>query len=986
MFACLLLHPPTISAIESQQEWDSAFNSAYPTQDPLLNEKTGYLGNTFAWEGFYWLGAYVTMAESTGDTKYLDNAVRLIDHIFYYRDDLRYARGEIDVLADPYLTAPLYYLNHRNEAAPGWRRSWDYSTRIEVITDGMILWGIMRFVDLVHNEPSFSSYQMKADDYIEKVKETVAIHDTQFVYDRFGDIPGAYYWPLTSGAGLQTNPVPYNQQAAISHAHLLLDNVEGGNTEYKNKAMAVIDYWKVKRSLVNGAYLWNYHLQKTTREDLSHGHIDVGFFITANRFGLLTETEMQRLANTFTDNLHLGGYNFAARVDGSGSDSRRYWIGADYIDLTKYDSQVFDVVKGTYDAYYSSPGGHAHKFLGWAEILKHSSISPPINGFIVDKNHPQCSNSGPGTESHPWCTIQKAADTLQAGETVYVKEGTYFETVDIGNSGTSGTPITYSNYPGHNPVVDGSGNSDSMVVRWNEYGGKKHYIIWDGIDVAGGSKWGIWVHGDHNIIRNCRIYGHGKTGIQGVDADYLTVHNCEVFQNGARGLIGNGISVEGGSNAEISYNYIHDNPTHAGIDSKEYPVGDPQITCANNYIHHNIIVDDDTGMYFRYQTNLRIHNNLIVRSNKDGIYLHTAGGGSGTEIFHNTILESGLTGYGSGIRNDQTTSVVIMNNIIQGNDDYSYNIAEVNGCSADYNLFYSPVNPRWSGSVYTNLATFCNSKGQECNSISADPLFKDTQNDDYHLLPGSPACGNGEGGSDIGAFPCNGSDSFCGDDTCDQDESCSTCDQDCSCQAPSESLANASTMTANSGNFRSDHPVEHLWDGCLEGTPECTSGSGTTSSFWVEFDLGETHKLTHARLFGDTAGDWLSHTWSLEYRVRDSDGWNAGFLNVDALLDDWSEQSLDLKAKKIRITVNGGSGTQARELEILGFPCHLADEDCICSVDMVELFLFVDLWKTPSEGVAMPELMEAIGLWKGGDGCRSYPTISFINRSSQLLS
>ena len=46
--------------------------------------------------------------------------------------------------------------------------------------------------------------------------------------------------------------------------------------------------------------------------------------------------------------------------------------------------------------------------------------------FFVDQNHSTgCSDGFPGSEAQPWCTIQKAAQTLVAGETVCVKEGTY---------------------------------------------------------------------------------------------------------------------------------------------------------------------------------------------------------------------------------------------------------------------------------------------------------------------------------------------------------------------------------------------------------------------------------------------------------------------------------------------------------------------------------------------------------------------------------
>ena len=37
---------------------------------------------------------------------------------------------------------------------------------------------------------------------------------------------------------------------------------------------------------------------------------------------------------------------------------------------------------------------------------------------------PDGDDANPGTESQPWRTIQKAADTLVAGDTVYIRAGT----------------------------------------------------------------------------------------------------------------------------------------------------------------------------------------------------------------------------------------------------------------------------------------------------------------------------------------------------------------------------------------------------------------------------------------------------------------------------------------------------------------------------------------------------------------------------------
>lgn len=63
----------------------------------------------------------------------------------------------------------------------------------------------------------------------------------------------------------------------------------------------------------------------------------------------------------------------------------------------------------------------------------------------------------PGTLEHPWQTIQQAADTLVAGDTVYIRAGSYHERVVPLNSGSVAAGITYTAYPGETVTLDGSG-------------------------------------------------------------------------------------------------------------------------------------------------------------------------------------------------------------------------------------------------------------------------------------------------------------------------------------------------------------------------------------------------------------------------------------------------------------------------------------------------------------------------------------------------
>lgn len=71
-------------------------------------------------------------------------------------------------------------------------------------------------------------------------------------------------------------------------------------------------------------------------------------------------------------------------------------------------------------------------YFAWLESNKayNGPSGTSAAAYYVSKNG---SDSNPGTEAKPWLTIQKAADTLVAGEIVYIKQGTYNERVIVKN-------------------------------------------------------------------------------------------------------------------------------------------------------------------------------------------------------------------------------------------------------------------------------------------------------------------------------------------------------------------------------------------------------------------------------------------------------------------------------------------------------------------------------------------------------------------------
>jgi len=70
--------------------------------------------------------------------------------------------------------------------------------------------------------------------------------------------------------------------------------------------------------------------------------------------------------------------------------------------------------------------------------------------------------------STPFQTIQKAANVVNPGDTVYVRNGVYRERVKLAVSGTLNRRIIFKTYAEEQPIIDGSKHAGS----WTQYSGQ----------------------------------------------------------------------------------------------------------------------------------------------------------------------------------------------------------------------------------------------------------------------------------------------------------------------------------------------------------------------------------------------------------------------------------------------------------------------------------------------------------------------------------
>jgi hypothetical protein len=85
--------------------------------------------------------------------------------------------------------------------------------------------------------------------------------------------------------------------------------------------------------------------------------------------------------------------------------------------------------------------------------------------------------SADGTIAHPYPRIQQAAALMVAGDTCYIREGTYRETVRPSNSGSSGSPLVFKSFPNEKAVVNGC---DVVAGTWTVQNGNIYKIAYTG--------------------------------------------------------------------------------------------------------------------------------------------------------------------------------------------------------------------------------------------------------------------------------------------------------------------------------------------------------------------------------------------------------------------------------------------------------------------------------------------------------------------------
>lgn len=423
--------------------------------------------------------------------------------------------------------------------------------------------------------------------------------------------------------------------------------------------------------------------------------------------------------------------------------------------------------------------------------------------YIVDSRTTSVDWKAALWENHPGppacrpCTPETAMKNARAGDVVYFRGGvggTYDVTprewtqpaLSPSNSGTEGNPIVFRNYPGEIPHL----RNRMTYAQSNPGGGKngkyeepligvngKNWIVWDGFRLSAPDASGkaSFFSARHCTIQNCEIIGvlipeercpANYDGIRIQECTHMTIRNCYIHGiESSQNPRGAGIK---------SYRCKYTVVENCTFQKNSYAIHDKQAgyhnTYTRNLVFHDaqipgsgILVLGKTGEVPPAEAILISRNILLM--NRAASAIECANPSSDITVDGNVIL--GVPG-AWGLNMGPLTNARVSHNIVLYTDTGKGMAMRWVGPRAapahsDHNCFW--MGERFKvrdyepdAATYMGLGSWQGSMegggtGPDLHSVSEDPLFVDPGNGDFHLRPGSPCKGAGEGGRDLGAYP-----------------------------------------------------------------------------------------------------------------------------------------------------------------------------------------------------------------------------------------
>lgn len=392
------------------------------------------------------------------------------------------------------------------------------------------------------------------------------------------------------------------------------------------------------------------------------------------------------------------------------------------------------------------------------------SAETNATNYYVDKNHSGASNSNPGTLNSPWLTIQHAAETIGAGDTVFVKTGVYAEQVWTTQNGNGANGyIVFAAFPGHKPVIDGAiVSSGTTGIRLTH-----SYIKLIGFEIRNWDS-GIWMENAGNIeISICEIhqcaFGIGAAdGAHDFVLNWVEIHHFDLY----------GFDASPSGGADCYNGTFNDCISHSGRDAEQnvdgfalghgtqhdfvfnrctvYDIYDGfDISSKKTTLNECLAYDCWNGGYKLWQDSVRLVNCIGHSCPGSNVELDWDSQPGTTWLINCTFFDAGTFNIWVENSNDRLR---MYNCILTGGDNIGLAFEQmgVTNYQGDYNIFHNDNSERAVVVGYTDefsldqvnngeWASYSGQDGHSLVEISDGNLFINPAQQNFHLLASSIA-------------------------------------------------------------------------------------------------------------------------------------------------------------------------------------------------------------------------------------------------------
>ncbi|OGQ81690.1 MAG: hypothetical protein A2289_03310 [Deltaproteobacteria bacterium RIFOXYA12_FULL_58_15] len=320
--------------------------------------------------------------------------------------------------------------------------------------------------------------------------------------------------------------------------------------------------------------------------------------------------------------------------------------------------------------------------------------------------------SGDGSNDSPWFTLQKAWSVVSAGDTIYLRGGTYAFSARqnlSGKSGASDTPIRVFAYPGENPILTKAAPFSSTWPYTLLYL-QGNYTHWKGIEITGVTQESehVWTgmtleNSNHNILEQMNSHHNGHGMVIKNNSSHNLVLNSD-FHHNYDPLTP--IPYDNGDGLNVAY--LDDNAVNNIRGCRFYYNSDDgldlwenngHVTIENSWAFRNGYREDMTtaggnGEGFKLGRTttadgslvLRVvRNNLSFHNRRDGISQNDAN--CKMSLYNNTVYANGYRGMEFFTHANEN---VIRNNIAFANANAGYS-GDLGNSTIDHNSY----DPAW---------------------------------------------------------------------------------------------------------------------------------------------------------------------------------------------------------------------------------------------------------------------------------------------------